>query len=102
MICANCQMVGQRPEAPCSHCGRMLPAAEATFVNKPEDSEDAGDNEAGADGADAGEGQDGADESAVAETQATPETESQAEEVVPQDGHVDNVGDESETETILP
>jgi hypothetical protein len=78
-------MVGQIPGTPCSHCGRAIPEAEPVF-SETEVVEDA----------------DAHTESPQAETEAesneTPEAEAPAEEEIElESGHVDNVGDETET-----
>ena len=81
MQCPLCDMQNQLPGVACSHCGKVLPeafpaaaapAAEPVFEEAAEPSET-----------------------------VVPEAEAD-EELVPEDGHVDNVGDESETETIVP
>lgn len=117
MKCANCEMVNQIPETPCSHCGRMMPALKPSYIS--EDGDDAAEKEketqpqtesGQAEGAentqappDAGADAGGESGDAGGETVAVEgEAEGGAEQVTPESGHVDNVGDESETETVVP
>ena len=124
MKCANCQMDKQTPETPCSHCGRMLPAPEPCYIDEneaAENGEEGGAGETGGEGGEEGAGG-GEDQNGTGETEETGAGEADSAsgepadeggesgdaepdpegELAPEDGHVDNVGDESETETILP
>ena len=104
MKCAKCEMLNQIPETPCSHCGRMMPALKPVFISKTEaEDENAGqaENDASAEAqteetGDAESQAESGQTEGSAEAEATPE----AEEVVAEAGHVDNVGDETETETV--
>lgn len=127
--CKFCQMKNQIPETPCSHCGRMLPAPEPCYISKDEDDAENSEagaatetgSESGEGGAESGEGGDdqgsgsesaeagdgsaaeagAADSEAAGEGGESGDSESDQEsEVAPQHGHVDNVGDESESETV--
>ena len=120
MKCANCQMVNQTPETPCSHCGRMLPAPKPNFISKDPDDERESEEgsesgEGGAEGAEGGEAENGAGEGSEAGADAADAAGGDAAdaggegsdpvadpegELAPEDGHVDNVGDETETETV--
>lgn len=89
MKCANCEMTNQLPGTKCSHCGKLIPEPKpVTLTAAPEDENAEGKSS----GVSAEEGQ------KESETQ----TEAAPEEVVPEKGHVDNVGDETETETVVP
>jgi hypothetical protein len=88
MKCAKCEMLNQIPETACSHCGRMMPALKPVFISKPEAEDDNAEQT----------------ETPEKETDAPAETEqaettqeAEAEAVTLESGHVDNVGDESET-----
>ena len=95
MKCKKCEMLNQQPETPCSHCGRMMPVLPKPITSTPPEKENAGNNEAGADGADNGEGAASSEAVSGAEEATTEEGISEAVA-----GHVDNVGDEAETETV--
>jgi predicted flap endonuclease-1-like 5' DNA nuclease len=89
-------MLNQTPGTACSHCGRAIPDPKPVFTDAVE-----ADN-----GEEAQETLGSQTESEQAETTEAPETTPEADAgpdtVVPEDGHVDNVGDESEAETIVP
>ena len=88
MKCANCQMLNNTPETPCTHCGRMMPALKPSFISKPDAEDENAEGESS--GVSTEEGQE--------EAQETGQDEGQAEEEVDlESGHVDNVGDDSET-----
>lgn len=83
--CKFCQMENQNPGTNCSHCGRAIPELKPTTLDKAEDNH-------------AKEQPDGVSEGTQEEEEKgqaqTPETE----EVTLESGHVDNVGDDSQTE----
>jgi hypothetical protein len=89
--CQFCQMQDQQPGTNCSHCGRPIPELKPTFTEA-EDAEEQPESVS-----------EGPEETEEAPQDSTEAGEAPAEEeVVPEDGHVDNVGDASETETIVP
>lgn len=120
MKCANCEMLNQIPETNCSHCGRMMPALKPVFDSSADvESENAEGESSGVsaeegsqEGQNEGEGQtseteevgESPTEQGQAETSQEAETASDAgsdaEEVTLEKGHVDNVGDDSESETV--
>jgi hypothetical protein len=78
-------MVDQLPGTSCSHCGRLIPEPAPVTLTEAEDQEPENEN-----GIPSGESQ------PEAQTQESEEAPA-SEEVVPEAGHVDNVGDETET-----
>ena len=121
MKCANCQMLNNIPETPCTHCGRMLPALKPIILKVKPDADEAGEGgeaggqvssegaDTGEDSGNAGEGaengtaDDGSDAGVVASDQGGEGDNSDLNtpgEVEAESGHVDNVGDPSESETV--
>jgi cell wall-associated NlpC family hydrolase len=113
MKCKFCEMLNQQPETACTHCGRMLPALPGPMTTTESENDENAESQAESgqaettqegqetpeSGVEAGaESGDGGGEAVAAEGEA----EGNAEQVTPEDGHVDNVGDESEKETVLP
>ncbi len=95
MKCANCQMTDQVPGTHCSHCRRLIPEPQPiTLTEAPED-ENA--NEADASGEAQTEETTEAPTSETSEAEASETSDQAEEEVELESGHVDNVGDESET-----
>lgn len=91
MKCTNCEMVDQLPGTKCSHCGRLIPEPKPVVMTKAMDDDASAETET-----------DSQDEK---QEVAPPDDKSPApadETVVPQKGRVDNVGDKSEKETIVP
>ncbi len=93
--CKNCQMQNQNPGTDCSHCGRAIPELQPTTLTLPaEESAEVEDAQ--------GQPESVSEGTQEAEVEASETQAPEAEEVVPESGHVDNVGDDSETETVVP
>ena len=89
-VCTNCQMTKQFPGTNCSHCGRPIPELKPTTLTLSEDEVQTEKDHA--------EGQPDGVSEGTPETEEGQETEeAETEEVTLESGHVDNVGDDSET-----
>ena len=106
MKCTNCEMVDQLPGTKCSHCGRLIPEPKPVVMTKAMDDDASAETETDPQASnvdDSGQettkspAEPGSTE-APAETETSPNTAA----VTPEKGHVDNVGDETETETVVP
>ncbi|NIO38976.1 MAG: hypothetical protein GTO41_01500 [Burkholderiales bacterium] len=84
MKCAKCEMVNQIPGTNCAHCGRPIPHPEPIVTDTPEPVDATPFTE----------------EAAAEEAPAQAEEAQEEQAIEPESGHVDNVGDESETETV--
>lgn len=92
MICTNCEMVNQLPGTKCAHCGKLIPEPKPMTMEKTEADDGPGETETDPQASTV-------DDSEQGQTEGTDTAEA---EVTPQKGHVDNVGDETEKETIVP